>query len=170
METLLTNEPKKKGINKIFIVGIVVGLIAVAIGIWLLTFKPPMDQQVAKILDGAYKEGSSEYQDLNKDIVISRDEKNTVESPTGLGTISVFIRGNVHNKGDKTIDILEVNVAMVTQFRQVLKEKKILVVPVQQAVLGPGETIPITLTLDGFSHDDDRADIRWKVTAIRAKN
>jgi len=170
METFFTPEPKKKGINKIFIVGIVVGLIAVAIGIWLLTFKPPMDQQVAKILDGAYKEGSSEYQDLNKDIVISRDEKNTVESPTGLGTISVFIRGNVHNKGDKTIDILEVNVAMVTQFKQVLKEKKILVVPVQQAVLGPGETIPITLTLDGFSRDDDRADIRWKVTAIHAKN
>ncbi|MEP6849243.1 MAG: hypothetical protein ABI999_10335 [Acidobacteriota bacterium] len=170
METFLTPEVKKKGINKIFIIGIVVGLIAVAVGIWLLTFKPPMDQQVAKILEGAYKEGSPEYQDLNKDIVISRDEKNTVESPTGLGTISVFIRGNVHNKGGKTIDILEVNVAMVTQFKQVLKEKKILVVPVQQAVLGPGETIPITLTLDGFNRDDDRADIRWKVTAIHAKN
>src|SRR5689334_14641687 len=115
METLLSNEPKKKGINKIFLVGIVVGLIAVAIAIWLLTFKPPVDQQLATILAGAYKEGSPEYADLRKDIIIARDEKNTVESPTGLGTISMFIRGNIHNKGTKTIDILEVNVAVVTQ-------------------------------------------------------
>lgn len=170
METLLSPDPQEKGLNKIFIVGIIIGLIAVGVAIWLLMFKPPVDQQLANILASAHKEGSPEYQDLNKDIVISRDEKNTVESPTGLGTISVFIRGNIHNKGDKSIDILEVNVAMVTQFNQVLKEKRILVVPVQQAVLEPGQTIPITLTLDGFSKNDDRADIRWKVTAIRQKS
>lgn len=170
METLLSPDPQEKGLNKIFIVGIIIGLIAVGVAIWLLMFKPPVDQQLANILASAYKEGSPEYQDLNKDIVISRDEKNTVESPTGLGTISVFIRGNIHNKGDKSIDILEVNVAMVTQFNQVLKEKRILVVPVQQAVLEPGQTIPITLTLDGFSKNDDRADIRWKVTAIRQRS
>jgi hypothetical protein len=81
----------------------------------------------------------------------------------------MFINGNIHNKGDKTIDILEVRVAVITQFNQVLKERKILVVPVQQATLGPGETIPITLTMDGFSRSDDRANIRWKVTAIHAK-
>jgi hypothetical protein len=170
METLLSPDPEKKGLNKIFIVGIIVGLLAVGVAIWLLMFKPPIDEQLAKILDSAYKEGSPEYQELNKDIVISRDEKNTVESPTGLGTISVFIRGNVHNKGTRSIDILEVKVAMVTQFNEVLKEKRILVVPVQQALLEPGQTIPITLTLDGFSRNDDRADIRWKVTAIRAKS
>ena len=170
METLLSKDPQKKGINKIFIAGLIVGLIAVGVAIWLLMFKPPVDQQLAKILESSYKEGSPEYEELNKDIVISRDEKNTVESPTGLGTISVFIRGNIHNKGTRSIDILEVRVSMVTQFNQVLKEKKILVVPVQQAVLGPGETIPITLTLDGFNRNDDRADIRWKVTAIRAKS
>jgi len=42
-------------------------------------------------------------------------------------------------------------------------------VPVQQALLEPGQTIPITLTLDGFSRKDDRANIRWKVTAIKAQ-
>jgi hypothetical protein len=168
METLLSKQ-EKKGINKIFILGIVLGLIAVGIAIWLLSLRPPMEQQVAKILEGSYREGSPEYEDLRKDIIISTNE-NTVESPTGMGSISMFIRGNIRNKGDKTIDILEVNVAVVTQFNVILKEKRTLVVPVQQAVLAPGDTIPITLTLDGFKRDDDRANIRWKVTAIRAKS
>lgn len=85
------------------------------------------------------------------------------------GKISMFIHGNIRNKGTRTIDILEVKAAVVTQFNEVLRERKILVVPVQQATLGPDETIPVTLTFDGFNRDDDRANIRWKVTAIRAK-
>ena len=164
METLLSKE-EKKGINKIFVVGIVIGLIAVGAAIWLLSFKPPIDEQMAKILQGSYTQGP-QYDDLQKDIVISTGD-NTVESPTGLGTISMFINGKIYNRGSRTMDILEVKVGVVTQFGQVLREKKILVVPVQQAKLAPGETIPITLTIDGFSKDDDRADIRWKVTAIR---
>ena len=155
METLATRE-EKKGVNKVFIVGIVAGLAVIAVGIWLLSFRPSRDDQ-------------TEYDALEKDIVISTDD-NTVESPTGMGSISMFIHGKIRNKGEKTIDILEVNVGVVTQFKEFLKQKRILVVPVQRAELGPGETIPITLTLDGFSKDDDRADIRWKVTAIHAKN
>ena len=44
-----------------------------------------------------------------------------------------------------------------------------LVVPIQDAMLSPDETIPVTITLDGFSKEDDRANIRWKVTAIKAE-
>jgi hypothetical protein len=127
-----------------------------------------MDEQVAQILAGAYREGSPEFAEVTKDIIISTDDR-TVESPTGLGTISMFINGTIRNKGTKTITVLEVNVAVVTQFNKVLKERRIVVVPIQQATLGPGETIPITLTMDGFSKDDDRANIRWKVTAIKTK-
>jgi hypothetical protein len=140
----------------------------VAVAVWLLSFRPPMDEQVAQILAGAYREGSPEFAEVTKDIIISTDDR-TVESPTGLGTISMFINGTIRNKGTKTITVLEVNVAVVTQFNKVLKERRIVVVPIQQATLGPGETIPITLTMDGFSKDDDRANIRWKVTAIKTK-
>jgi hypothetical protein len=127
-----------------------------------------MEDQTAAMLAGAIREDSSEFANLSKEIVIATDDK-TVESPTGLGTISMFINGTIRNKGDRTIDILEVNVAVITQFNQILKQRRILVVPVQQSTLGPGETIPITLTMEGFSKNDDRANIRWKVTAIHAK-
>ena len=57
----------------------------------------------------------------------------------------------------------------ITPFNKVLKEKRILVVPTQVPRLAPEEIIPVTLSLDNFSKDDDRANIRWKVTAIRVE-
>ncbi len=170
MEDLFrTEEKKKKGVNKVFIAALVIGIVLIGGVIWLLSFRPPMDVQTAKILEGSYREGSPEFADLNKDIIISTDDK-TVQSPMATGKISMFISGNIRNKGTRAINTLEVNVAVVTQFNDVLRERRILVVPVQQQVLAPGETIPITLTLDGFNRDDDRANIRWKVTAIKAQH
>ena len=167
MDELFKPEEKKRGLNPVFIGGMLVALALIAVAIYLLSFKPSMEDQTARILEGSYREGAPEFAAITKDILISTDD-NTVESPTGLGTISMYIKGKIYNKGTKTINTLEVNVAVVTQKNEVLREKKIVVVPVQQTVLAPGETIPITLTLDGFAHKDDRANIRWKVTAIKA--
>ena len=166
MDDLFKPTEKKRGVNKVFVGGLLIALLAVGAVIGVLSLKPSMDVQTAKILEGALREGP-EYDALNKDIIISTDE-GTVQSPTGMGTISMYINGKIRNKGAKTISVLEVNVAVVTQFNVVLRERKILVVPVQQSGLGPNEIIPITLTLDGFAKEDDRANIRWKVTAIKA--
>ena len=168
MAEIFAAEQEKRGVNKMFLVALVIGLVLIGIAIWLLSFRPSIEEQTATILAGSLHPGSPEYDDLNKDIIISTDP-DTVQSPMGMGTISMFIKGKIRNKGSRTITALEVNVAVVTQFNDVLKERRILVVPVQQAQLGPGEIIPITLTLDGFSRGDDRADIRWRVTAIRAQ-
>ncbi len=160
--------PEKKRINPILVAGAVIGLVAVGIAIALLMRTPSIEDQTAAILAGSHREGSPEYADLNKDIILSTDDR-TVQSPTGLGTISMYIQGKVRNKGTRTINALEINVAVVTQFGDVLKERRLLVIPVQKATLGPDETIPVTLTLDGFKKEDDRANIRWKVTAIKAQ-
>ena len=79
----------------------------------------------------------------------------------------MYISGQIYNKGNRVINGLEVNVAVVDQFNEVLKEKRVLVVPTQRPTLGPGETITISLEIPGFTKNDDRANIRWKVTAIR---
>jgi hypothetical protein len=167
MDDIFTKKEEKRGINMVFVAAILIGTVAIGAVIWVLSWKPSIEDQMARVLEGSFKPGSPEFEVMNKDIVISTDD-NTVQSPTGLGTISMYIKGQVRNRGTRTFDILEVNVAVVTQFNDVLKERRILVVPVQQPVLGPEETIPLTLTLDGFKPDDDRANIRWRVTAIRA--
>jgi hypothetical protein len=169
MDTILNKDDEKKGINRGLIIGVIIGVVAIGAVILYLSTKPSRDQQVEQILAGSYHEGSPEFEQITKDIIISTDDK-TVESPTAFGTISMYISGKIRNKGTKTINGLEVNVAVITQFNKILKEKRVLVVPVQQPVLAPGDTIPITLTMDGFDKNDDRANIRWKVTAIRTEN
>lgn len=168
MDELFETGKEKKGVNVVFIAGVVIAAAIVAGAIGMLSFRPSIEDQTAKILEGTFREGSPEFAAITKDILISTDE-DTVESPMGLGTISMFIKGRIYNKGSKNIVTLEVNVGVVTQKNELLREKKILVVPIQQKSLNAGETIPITLTLDGFDRKDDRANIRWKVTAIRAE-
>lgn len=168
MESLLERREEKKGNYKVYTLGALIGIVSIGLTIWLL-IGPSMQEQMESILQGSYREGAPEFALLTKDIIISTGD-NTVESPNAFGAISMFIQGNIRNKGNRVINGLEVNVAVVNQFNDVLKEKRVLVVPTQQPRLMPGETIPITLSLDGFSKKDDRANIRWKVTAIRTEN
>jgi hypothetical protein len=158
---------EEKGINKVFVAALLIGAVLIGAAIWVLSLKPSMEEQTAKILEGSLREGSPEFAELTKDIICSDDK--TIESPMATGTISMFINGKVRNKGTRTFNALEINVAVVTRFNQVLKEKRMLVVPTQVPLLEPDQTIPVTLSLDGFAKDDDRANIRWKVTAIRVE-
>lgn len=170
MDGFLEQKKEKRGVNKGLILGMFIGIIAIGVGIWLLTFQPSMKDQMANILEGSYQEGSPEFAEITKDIIISTSEK-TVESPNAFGSISMYITGNIYNKGAKVINGLEVNVAVVDTFNQVLKEQRRLVVPrPNQPTLNPGETITVSLEIAGFTKDDDRANIRWKVTAIRVAN
>ena len=169
MDAFLEPQNEKKGINKPLILGALIGIILLAAGIWALMRQPSMEDQMANILEGSYHEGSPEFADTTKDIIISTSD-DTVESPNAFGSISMYIAGNIHNKGSKTINGLEINVAVVDTFNQLLKEKRLLVVPTKQPQLGPGETINVHLEIPGFDGKDDRANIRWKVTAIRVAN
>ena len=165
METLFEKE-EKRGINKGLIIGGLIGIVAIAAVIFVALQRPSMEDQKQAVLADALREDSPEFQEITKDIIIATTD-DTVESPNAFGHISMFITGRIRNKGNRVINGLEVNVAVVDQFNQTLKEKRVLVVPTQIGQLGPGEVIPITLSLDGFDKKDDRANIRWKVTAIR---
>lgn len=169
MDGFLEPRREKKGINKGLVLGALVGIILLGAAIWVLTRQPSMDDQMANILEGSYREGSPEFTSITKDIIISTAD-DTVQSPNAFGTISMYIGGKIRNKGDKVINGLEVNVAVIDSFNGVLKEKRVLVVPTQRPQLGPGEIIDIHLEIPGFDRKDDRANIRWKVTAIRVAN
>jgi len=167
MDTLFDKKEKKKGLNKGFLIGGIVGVFIIAIIVLVAMQRPSMGDQEAAVLADALRPGSPDFQETTKDIVISTNADRTVQFSNAFGSISMSIEGNIRNKGNRTMNGLEVNVAVVDQFNQQIKDKSVLVVPKQQEVLAPGDSIPITLTLDGFKRDDDRANIRWKVTAIR---
>lgn len=162
-----TGEEKRK-FNPVFLIGIVIGVLAVGAAIFYLAQKPSIEDQTQQILDTAAKPGSPEFAELNKDIIIATNDNETIESPTGLGTISMFIKGQIRNKGTHDISVLEVNVSVVDRQKQVVKERRLLFVPGQHPVLKAGETVPVSLTLDGFDPKAERALIYWRVTAIKA--
>jgi hypothetical protein len=167
MDTFLEPQKEKRGINWILIAGGLVGVVLIGVAIWVLSFQPSMEDQMATILEGSHREGSPEFAAITKDIIISTSP-DTVVSPNAFGSISMYIRGTIRNKGERVITGLEVNVAVVDTFNEPIREKRVLVVPTQVPQLAPGETIPISLEISGFDRKDDRANIRWKVTAIRA--
>jgi hypothetical protein len=120
-------------------------------------------------LEGAVREGTPEFETLTKRIVIQTDENNTMQSPTGMGTITMFIRGKIRNFTGKTLTGLEIRVTVVDQLEKPVKDKTLIVVPSQQPTLETNQTMPVNVMIEGFSKDDDRAMIRWKVTAIKAE-
>ena len=169
METFL-NEPAKHETNyKGYLIGAVIGVFLIGALIFIASRRPSMEDQAAAILQGSLHQGDPGFDALSHDIIISTSDK-TVESPNAFGSISMFIVGKVKNRGKKLINGLEVNVSVIDRFSDVVKEKRVLVVPTQQPELGPGETIPITLSIEGFKKEDDRANIRWVVSAVRTAN
>ena len=169
MDGFLEPQEEKKGFNWILVIGSLVGLVIIGVVVLLLMQQPSIDDQKAAILEGSYREGTPEFDGITKDIIISTAD-DTVQSPNAFGTISMYIHGTIRNKGDRVINGLEINVAVVDTFNKVLREERRLVVPTQRPQLGPGETIDVRLEISGFTPKDDRANIRWKVTAIRAEN
>ncbi len=168
MDTLLQNQiEEKKGINKVFLVAAAVAVLLIAGVGWLFTLQPTAEEQKQKAMAGSYLEGSPEFESYTNNIVVSTDTDRTMESPTGLGTIAMSIHADVRNRGDKTINGLELKVGVIDKSNKVLKERKVMVVPNQAEKLNPQETIHVAVPMDGFSKNDDRANVRWKVTAIR---
>lgn len=166
MDMLLQQNESPKRNYKIFIIGGLIGLVLIAGVVGVMTLRPSMADQESAVLEGSFLEGTPEFEQLTREIVIST-EPQTVQSPNAFGSISMYIVGKIRNKGQRAINGLEINVAVVDQFNQVVKQRRVLVVPKQQPILEADSTIPVTLTIDGFKRDDDRANIRWKVTAIR---
>lgn len=168
MDSLLQNQKKeKKGVNVVLMVSMLIAALLIAGGIYLWSFQPTIEEQKQQQLEGAYLEGSPEFTAYDKQIIITTDLDKTIESPTGLGTISMMIHGDIRNKGDKNINGLQVKISVVDKYEKTLQEKRKMVVPDQVEKLGPNETIHVVIPMDGFAKDADRANIRWKVTAIR---
>jgi hypothetical protein len=167
MDTFLQERHENRGINKILLAAIGVAALLIAAGIYLLTLQPQMDEQKQQQLTGAYLEGSPEFDNYTNNIIVSTDMNRTTEARLGLGTIQMSIHGDIRNKGSRAINGLELNVSVVDVYNKVIREKRVLVVPNQVASLQPNETIHVFVPMDGFKKEDDRANVRWKVTAIR---
>ena len=170
MATFLEEKKEEKqGINKVLIAALIAGFVIVAAVVGLVALKPSTKEVNEQALEGAFREGSPEFAQYTKRIIAQTDENRTTQSPTGMGTIVMSIGGNIRNVTGKTLTGLELKVGVVDSFNNVIKEKTLIVIPKQAERLENGQTLPVQVLIEGFNKEDDRANIRWKVTAIKVE-
>ena len=154
MDSLLKeNKPKRNYTG--YLIGAVVGIVIIGVVVTALLMRPSNEQQVANILENSVQPGTPEFEELTRNIIIST-HRDTVESPNAFGAISMYIKGEMTNRGKRTLTGVEINVSVVDIENKVIKEKRVLAVPAQAPSLAPGETMMITLSIDGFKPKDDR--------------
>jgi hypothetical protein len=170
MDAFLQEEKKAGGINKMLLAAIGIAVLIVGAIIGILMLMPTEEEQKQQVLEGAFREGSPEFSEMTKRIVVKNDAQNTMESPTGLGTITMFTRAEIVNiSKDKPITALEIKVAVLDPKEKVIKEKLTTVIPNQKDRLAPQESMIVNVPIEGFNKTDDRARVQWKVTAIKTQ-
>ncbi|MFV0387506.1 MAG: hypothetical protein ACK5NT_02030 [Pyrinomonadaceae bacterium] len=168
MDSFLEPEKKKSFFSPGILLGAIIAIVLIGTGIFLLSLVKPITTEHSTVLDGATFEGSPGFDDYTKQIIISTDPDKLQQSMTGLGTITMFIGSSIYNKGDRALTAIEVLVSVIDTKNEVIKEKKFVVLPTEKsAVLEPGEKMDTSVSIGGFSRDDDRANVRWKVTAFK---
>jgi hypothetical protein len=170
MKTLedLNKKPQKGSKTAFWIAAVIAGLAVAGIVAILLT-RPTSEEYQKQTIEGALREGDPEFDAQTKKIVLENDTERTTQSPTAMGTIQMSIWGKIRNLTGKRLTGLELKVTVVDLAGKPVKEKTVIVIPKQQPSLETFQTMPVNVVMDGFAKEDNRADIRWKVTAIKAE-
>jgi len=169
MDSFLQEPEKKRGINKILLGAVIIAVLVVAAVVGIISLQPSKQQVHDQVIDSAYREGSPEFALYTKKIAIQYDADHSIESLTGMGTRMMLIGGIVRNMTGKTLIGLEVKATVIDSFGKPVREKTALIIPKDVDSLGPDESLPIRVVIEGFNKDDDRANVRWKVTAIKVE-
>lgn len=168
MELYREEENRPKGVNKVMLTAVIAAAVLVLGGIGALTLIPSEKEQQVDAMQGALREGSPGFEQLSRMIVA--ETAGATQSKTPMGMVLMNIGGNIYNAGEKTITALEITVAVRDSNGGTVRDRPVVVVPSKNLpVLAPKKETNVGLTIDGFKEDDDRAEIRWKVTAIKAE-
>jgi len=118
-------------------------------------------------LQGAIREGSPQFEEFKKNIVL--DDPEATEAKRALGDIVMTLQTTVRNLTGKTLNGLEIRAAVVDYEGKPVKQRNVVVIPAKQPELAPNKTLPVAVTLDGMTDTDARANIKMEVTAFKIK-
>ena len=118
-------------------------------------------------LQGAIREGSPQWEENKKNIVL--DDPEATEAKRALGDITMTLSTTVRNLTGKTLTGLEIRGAVVDYAGKPVKQRAVVVVPGRVSDLAPNKTLPVNITLDGMSDTDARANIKMEVTGFKFK-
>lgn len=118
-------------------------------------------------LQGAIREGSPQFEEYKKNIVL--DDPEATEAKRALGDIVMTLQTTVRNLTGKTLNGLEMRAAVVDYDGKPVKQRTVVVIPGRVSELAPNKTLPVNVMLEGMSDTDARANIKMEVTGFKIK-
>jgi hypothetical protein len=121
-------------------------------------------------LEGALRAGSPEFDQAMK--LVGVDEPEADEGARVVGDIVMTLRTTVRNFTGRTLSGIEMRAAVVNLEGKPIKERYVIVVPNNAksiAELENNKTLPVSVTIEGFSKSDVRANIQMEVTGLKFK-
>lgn len=155
--------PEEKSPRTLIIV--VAAIAAVLIGgFFYLLLRKAAAPTPPPTLQGAIRPGSPEWDKYSK--LIPRDDPEADEAKRALGDTVMTLHTTVRNFTGRTITGLEVRGSVVDSDGKPVKERTLVVIPGRQPELDPLKTMRVSIMIDGFTDNDNRANIKMEVTGF----
>ncbi|MFS8086443.1 MAG: hypothetical protein ACMG6H_12495 [Acidobacteriota bacterium] len=158
--------PKENSHRTLIIVVAVMAAIVIGGFFYLLLRRTVGDNKPVR-LENAIRAGSPDFEKYRK--LIALDEPVADEAKRPLGDMVMTLQTTARNFTGKTLIGLEIRAAVVDHQDQTVKEKTLVVIPGRRDELEPNKTMPVSIVLEGFKDDDDRANIKMEVVGFRFK-
>src|SRR5437588_9107477 len=145
---------------------IVVAVIAFIVigGFFYLLLRKSVAPGLPPTLQGAIRRGSPDWDKYSK--LIALDDPEADEAKRALGDTVMTLFTTARNFTGRTITGLEVHGAVVDHDGKPVKGRTLVVIPGRQAELEPNKTMKVSILIDGFTDEDDRANIKMEVTGF----
>jgi hypothetical protein len=158
--------PEDKSRRTLIIIFAVVAAVLIG-GFFYLLLRKTVTPAAAPTLQGAIRPGTPDWEKYSKLIVL--DEPEADEAKRALGDTVMSLHATVRNLTGRTITGLEIKGAVVDHDGRSVKERSIVIIPGRQTELDPNKTMKAALMLEGFTDNDDRANIKMEVTGFTLK-
>jgi hypothetical protein len=157
-------EEKSRRALIIFVAAFAAAFIA---GFFYLLLRSTTTPSAPPTLAGAIRAGSPDFEKYSKLIVL--DEQVADEAKRALGDTVMTLHTTVRNFTGHTISGLEIRAAVVDHDGKPVKERTVVVIPGRQSELDPNKTMKASVLIEGFTDNDDRANIKMEVTGFTLK-
>lgn len=155
--------PEEKSSRTLIIVVAAIAALAIG-GFFYLLLRKSVATGPPPTLQGAIRRGSADWDKYLK--LIALDDPEADEAKRALGDTVMTLHTTARNFTGRTITGLEIRAAVVDSDGKTVKERTLVVIPGRQPELDPLKTMKVSIMIDGFSDEDNRANIKMEVTGF----
>lgn len=155
--------PEEKSSRTLVIIVAVIATLVVG-GFFYVLLRKSAAPSAPPALQGAIRPGSPDWDKYSK--LIARDDPEADEAKRALGDTVMTLHTTVRNFTGRTITGLEVWGAVVDSDGKPVKQRTVVVIPGRQPELDPLKTMKVSIVIDGFTDEDNRANIKMEVAGF----